>query len=176
VVNGILAADPYAPAVGPTDNGDDANQRPPSGLSDDAEIARLARLPPLTYDREREAATRRLGCRVATLDEAVRAARGETAGTPGQGRPINLPHPEPSPVAVDGADLLDALSGTIRGYVIVSDVQADAVALWSVHTHAHDASDVSPKLVLKSVQAIRQITHGRSVGTVSCTPPFYFWH
>jgi hypothetical protein len=55
-------------------------------------------------------------------------------------------------VAVDGAALLEALSSTTRDYVIVSDVQADAVALWSVHTHAHDASDVSPKLVLKSVQ------------------------
>ena len=30
VVNGILAADPYAPAVGPTDNGDDENQQTPS--------------------------------------------------------------------------------------------------------------------------------------------------
>jgi hypothetical protein len=67
-------------------------------------------------------------------------------------KPINLPHPEPSPVAVDGAALLEALSSTTRDCVIVSDVQADAVALWSVHTHAHDASDVSPKLVLKSVQ------------------------
>jgi hypothetical protein len=96
-------------------------------LSDDAEIARLVRLPPLTYDREREAAARRLGCRVGILDELVRAASGATASTPGQGRPINLPHPEPSPVAVDGAALLDALSSTIRDYVIVSDVQADAV-------------------------------------------------
>jgi Protein of unknown function (DUF3631) len=82
----------------------------------------------------------------------VRAARGETASTPGQGRPINLSNPEPWPLTVDGADLLDALSSTIRHYVIVSDVQADAVALWSVHTHAHDASDVSPKVILKSVQ------------------------
>jgi hypothetical protein len=82
----------------------------------------------------------------------VRAARGETASTPGQGRPINLSDTEPFPEAVDGAALLDALSSTIRDYVIVSDVQADAVALWSVHTHAHDASDVSPKLVTKSVQ------------------------
>jgi hypothetical protein len=82
---------------------------------------------PLTYDREREAAAKRLGCRVGILDELVRAASGATASTPCQGRPINLLHPEPSPVAVDGAALLDALSSTIRDYVIVSDVQADAV-------------------------------------------------
>jgi putative DNA primase/helicase len=53
---------------------------------------------------------------------------------------------------VDGAALLTDLSSTLRTYVIVTDVQADAVALWSVHTHAHDASDVSPKLVPKSPQ------------------------
>jgi len=35
---------------------------------------------------------------------------------------------------------------------VVSDVQAGAVTLWCVHTHTHEAADVSPKLVLRSVQ------------------------
>ena len=74
------------------------------------------------------------------------------ANAPGQGHPINLPELKLWPEAVEGSILLDALSSTIREYVILSDVQADAVALWSVHTHAHNASDVSPKLVLKSAQ------------------------
>ena len=34
----------------------------------------------------------------------------------------------------------------------MSDVQADAITLWCAHSHAHEAADVSPKLVLKSVQ------------------------
>jgi Protein of unknown function (DUF3631)/Toprim domain len=149
VRSGILAAESYA-STSEAPGGE--KQRPTSDIDDHAEIARLAQLPPLFYDREREAAAKRLGCRVGTLDEQVRAARGETATTPGQGRPINLPDSEPWHETIDGAGVLDALSSTIREYVIISDVQADAVTLWSLHTHAHDASEVSPKLVLKSAQ------------------------
>src|SRR5262245_3507577 len=71
---------------------------------------------------------------------------------PGQGRPINLPEPKLWLEAVEGSILLDALSSTLREYAILPDEQADAVALWAIHTHAHNASDVSPKLVLKSAQ------------------------
>jgi hypothetical protein len=64
------------------------------------EVARLAKLPKLEYDRQREDAAERLGVRVATLDNVVRdkqaAANDDTA---------TLPHwrVEPSPVPVDGA-------------------------------------------------------------------------
>src|SRR5262249_46008873 len=142
VRSGILSADPYSPSSGPAAN----------GAADDAEVARLAGLAPIAYDREREQAAERLGCRVATLDERVKAARGDMGNAPGQGRPINLPELKLWPEVVEGSILLDALSSTIREYVILSDEQADAVAVWSVHTHAHNASDVSPKLVLKSAQ------------------------
>jgi hypothetical protein len=77
VRSGILAAEPYTPTSGPVDQQSDA---------DNAEIARLARLSGLSYDRERDAAAIRLGCRVGTLDKQVEALRGETASTPGQGR------------------------------------------------------------------------------------------
>jgi putative DNA primase/helicase len=135
---------------GPAADGKD--QHSPSDAADDAEVARLAGLSPMVYDREREASAQRLGCRVGTLDEIVRAARCDRANAPAQGRPINLPEPKLWPEAVDGSALLHALSSTIREYVILSDVQADAVALWSVLTHAHNATDVSPKLVLRSAQ------------------------
>jgi putative DNA primase/helicase len=36
--------------------------------------------------------------------------------------------------------------------VILTDEQADSVALWSIYTHAYDAFDTSPKLVVKSPQ------------------------
>jgi putative DNA primase/helicase len=39
---------------------------------DDAEIARLAALRPLAYEREREAAAKRLGCRAPILDPAMK--------------------------------------------------------------------------------------------------------
>jgi len=40
-----------------------------------AEIQKLAKLPPLEYDRVRTEMAKRLGCRVATLDEEVRRLR-----------------------------------------------------------------------------------------------------
>jgi hypothetical protein len=48
--------------------------------------------------------------------------------------------------------LLNELSMTLRKYVVISDVQADAVSLWIIHAHAHEACDVSPKLIVRSVQ------------------------
>jgi putative DNA primase/helicase len=51
---------------------------------------------------------------------------------------------------VVGAVLLDELAATIREYVVISDLQADAIALWIVHTHAFEAADMTPKLVAKS--------------------------
>lgn len=86
-----------------------------------------------------------------TLRAAVAAARGNGAAiSPGQARPIDLPDPEPWPGPVDGAALLDELARTIREYLILSPRQADAVALWSVFTHAFDAFDFSPRFVIRS--------------------------
>jgi putative DNA primase/helicase len=61
-----------------------------SVFDDEAEIARLAKLRALQYDRERQAAAERLGCRVATLDEAVADARSEggAVDSSGRGRPL----------------------------------------------------------------------------------------
>jgi Protein of unknown function (DUF3631)/Toprim domain len=150
--SGILTADPYAPTGGAVDDGEGEKQRPLSDMGDNAEVVRLAALSPLAYERERGAAAKLLNFRIGILDKLVSAARGKTASTPGQGRPIELNEIEHWPEPVNGAALLNALSNTMREYVVLSDVQGDAVTLWSVHTHAHDASDVSPKLVLKSVQ------------------------
>ena len=44
----------------------------------------------------------------------------------------------------DGVDLLGRLVGTIRRYVVLSDEQADVLALWVLHTHALDAADTTP--------------------------------
>src|SRR5262249_41165821 len=66
VRSGILSADPYSPSSGPAAN----------GAADDAEVARLAGLAPIAYDREREQAAERLGCRVDKFDARVKAQRG----------------------------------------------------------------------------------------------------
>jgi putative DNA primase/helicase len=118
---------------------------------DDAEIARLAGLPGLQYDREREAAARELGCRVSTLDAAVRAARpkdgtGAAVGGSGQGRSLDLHEPEPWPEAVGGAELLYELTATIRRHVVLGETEAIAVALWVLAAHAFDAFFIFPRL------------------------------
>jgi hypothetical protein len=117
---------------------------------DEAEIARLAKLSPIQGDRELPAVAEKLGCLVSTLRAEVKAARGESEASPGQGRPLDLPEPELWPEPVDGAALLDELARVIRQYVILWACQCDAVALWNVFTHAFDAFDFSPKLVIRS--------------------------
>jgi hypothetical protein len=120
--------------------------------SDDQEIKRLATLPIIQYGRERKIVAQRLGINVAALDDAVRIARGDSAGTMGQGRPVEIHEVEAWPEPVNGAVLLDEVCRELRSYVVLSDAQADGVTLWCVHTHTHDAADVSPKLVIRSVQ------------------------
>ena len=121
-------------------------------LSDDDEIGRLAKLPNLQYQRERNAAAKRIGINMGALDALVKEARNENTGTAGQGRSVELDEVQPWPEQVVGAALLTDTSSALRRYVVASDVQADAITLWCVHSHAHEAADVSPKLVLKSVQ------------------------
>jgi len=47
------------------------------------------------------------------------------------------------PQLVDAA-LLDAAADAIRRYVVLSDAQRDALALWCAHCHAFEAADATP--------------------------------
>lgn len=121
------------------------NAPSPDAANDDAEIARLATLPPLQYERERESAAKRLGInRVSILDRLVTAARGNGVAATGQGRPLDLPEPWPDPVV--GAPLLDALAAAVRRHVVLGSVEADAAALWVVAAQAFDAFSTFPRL------------------------------
>ena len=42
----------------------------------------------------------------------------------------------------DGAPLLDAVAAFIRRFIVLRSEQADACALWTMHTHAIDAADI----------------------------------
>jgi hypothetical protein len=121
-----------------------------SAQSDEAEIARLAQLPPLTYERERKEAAKRLGCRESILDKVIAAARGETEGAHRQGQELDLREPEPWPEAVDGDALLSQLSAIFTGYVVMSRAAADATALWVLHAYLIEAADATPRLAIKS--------------------------
>jgi hypothetical protein len=117
---------------------------------EEAEIARLAKLNPLKYDRERLAAAENLGVTAGALDKAVKEARSASADTKGQGRTFELPTIEPWPSAVDGADLLSDITDAIKRHVVLPANSAETVALWALHTHCFDCFGHSPRLAATS--------------------------
>ena len=137
------------------------NGKPPHGpegpnvktdqqTADNIEIARLAGLKRIDYDRERTEAAKRLGIRAPILDKLVEAERPKSNVPQGQGRALVIPDPALWPHAVDGAELLADISDLIRRHVVMSHAAADAVALWIIHTHAFDAAQIAPRLLIKS--------------------------
>jgi putative DNA primase/helicase len=111
------------------------------------EVARLARLSVLQYDRQREEAAERLGVRVGALDKAVGKQR--TAADNDDGA---LPHwkVEPSPQPVDGAALLSNLRQVFRRFIFLPKGADIALPLWVLHAWTYDAGDISPFMVLVS--------------------------
>jgi hypothetical protein len=110
------------------------------------EVARLAKLSKLEYDRQREEAAAHLGVRVATLDKVVQVKRSADHDA------ATLPHwqVEPSAVPVDGAKLLDALRQVFRHYIVLPPGADIALALWVLHAWTMDAGEISPFMVLVS--------------------------
>ncbi len=115
-----------------------------------AEIARLARLPSLEYERDREAAAARLGVRVSALDGIVKARRAESSSDGGQGRAFEVPKPDPWSDAVNGAKLLSDITAAIRRHVALPDGTAETVSVWALHTYCYDAFMISPRLAITS--------------------------
>jgi putative DNA primase/helicase len=132
---------------------DDAAE--PSAPNDDAELERLARLPPLDYGRGRKEAAKALGdIPVGILDAAVKAKRAELgldAEDDGkQGHVISFPEPEPWPEPLDGAKVLHDVAKAIRQYVVMPDHACDTVALWAAHTYLLDHTMITPRLAITS--------------------------
>jgi putative DNA primase/helicase len=116
-------------------------------LSEPDEIARLAKLPKLEYDRQRDEAAARLGVRVATLDKRVREER--SAADDGA---ATLPHwkVEPAPMPIEGAKLLDGLRQVFRRYIVLPKSADIALPLWVLHAWTFDSGEISPFIVLVS--------------------------
>jgi putative DNA primase/helicase len=110
------------------------------------EVARLATLSKLEYDRQRVEAAARLGVRVATLDKEVRERRSADHDA------ASLPHwqVEPSPEPVDGTKLLDALRQIFRRYIVLPPSADIALALWVLHAWTMDVGEISPFMALVS--------------------------
>jgi putative DNA primase/helicase len=123
--------------------------------SSDPEISRLAALPALEYDQQREAAAERLRCRKSTLDNLVEIERGKSVdlnAAPMPGRKLSLPDPEPWADPVVGATLLDDITREIKRYVILSETEASAAALWVIAAHAFDSFVIFPRLFIRAAE------------------------
>jgi putative DNA primase/helicase len=115
-----------------------------------AEIVRLARLEPIEYEHEREAAAARLGMRVSAVDNFVKAQRAVNSGDCGQGRAFQVATPDPWSDTVDGAELLSDITAAIRRHVALPDGTAETVGMWVLHTYCYDAFMISPRLAITS--------------------------
>ncbi len=122
----------------------------PSASSDEPDLARLAALPPLQYDRCREKEAKRLGVRLSALDLAVQSHRGQLEPGPTGGSSTLFPEIERWPEPVAGDALLSSLADTFDRYLVLPRGAADALALWVLHAHAHDTAAISPILAITS--------------------------
>ncbi len=112
------------------------------------EVARLAALPPMEYDRERIAAANRLGVRTATLDKEVEARRPAPEAVMGRG--VVLAEVKPWPDPVPGSELLDEITAAVRRHVILRPSAAEVVALWIAHTWIYERFQHTPRLGITS--------------------------
>src|SRR5262249_20882544 len=115
----------------------------------DTEIARLAALSPVQYEKQRKDAAEKLGVRASIIDKLVRAERPDDDNNK-PGGAVDLPEPEVWPAPVAGAELLDHIADAIRKHVVLSDRARATTALWTLPTHLPAASLVSPRLAITS--------------------------
>jgi putative DNA primase/helicase len=120
---------------------------PNQDRDDEAFIAALAELPPLTYLQQRLGAARVLGLPVGALDKLVRGAKASRSEPP----LFRHWEVEPSGQPVDAEELLTRIVGRTRSHVVMTDDAARVAALWTVMTWVHEQAAVhSPILLVTS--------------------------
>ena len=112
---------------------------------DQAEIARLASLPPLERDRELKPTAAALGVSVSALRSEVKKA---SAGIEGDEVVEAL---EPWPDEVVGSSLAEEIRDTLRAHVVfASATDADAATLWVMGSYLMDTWRLYPRLLITS--------------------------
>lgn len=110
-------------------------------------IAELAQLTEFEYERRRKDAANELGIRAATLDKVVKQEREAQEASEARELCVDV---EPWPQPVDGSELLDSIEREARRYVAMPETAYPTVAVWALHTHAHDTATFSPVLAVTS--------------------------
>lgn len=110
-------------------------------------VIKLAALSPLEYDQVREEEAEKMGVRVGTLDKEIAKARNGDEKS-AKGREIQLYEPEPWTDPVDGAAAITEAANHIKRHMVMSPHDADACALWSVHTFLYEVFSHIPRLAI----------------------------
>lgn len=119
--------------------------------ADDAEVARLAKLPSLDYGKARKAAAIKWGVPVSFVDAAVRGKQHEQAANEdGQGTTITFEEIVPAYEPVDGAELADRLAHLFRRFAVLPDHGEIVLTLWTLFTYCLDLFQIAPRLDLSS--------------------------
>ena len=124
----------------------------PIDLSPDEEVARLAKLSPLEYDRVREDRAKRLNVRIGTLDKEVAKAQGNKDDSIA-GVEIDLPEIALWPHPVTGSEILDEVRSHILRHMVIDAHQATAITLWVAHVHLFARFSHSPRLLITAPDA-----------------------
>lgn len=110
-------------------------------------VARLAKLPPLEYERIRKVEAERIGIdRVMILDNEVEKAR--KGDTKFENKSHIYPEVIPWANCVDGAELLDEIYETLKKFIVCSEETAVAATLWISFTWFIDHAQVAPLAVI----------------------------
>ena len=78
-------------------------------------------------------------------------------------RQVTLGEVEPWPEPVDVASVLDDIVGKIREFLVVTDEQIDAMALWAANTHTYAFFDFVPYLLLTAPEKRTAKTRAQDV-------------
>jgi putative DNA primase/helicase len=112
---------------------------------DEAEIARLAMLDAISYDRARVEAAEALGIRVATLDGQVAARREDSRAKEAEGLCADI---EPCSEPINLAELLGQVRATIKRFIVCPPETATAATLWIAFTWIIEHVHVAPLAII----------------------------
>ena len=144
----------------------DVTPVPPKETDADA-FARLAALKPIDYERVAKEEAKALGIKQTTLDSMVKAVRDADAATK---RTPFLEH-EPADDPVNPALLFNEIVQIIRTYIVLDSEEADASAIWTVHTYLTDVLDISPILIIDAPErACAKTLLQTLIGRMACRP------
>ncbi len=158
---------------------DDLAARPE--LDVNGEIAALATLTRVEYERRRKEAAKALGMRASVLDELVKERRKALGGDDGPA-PVELLEPWPEPV--EGTAIAEEMRERLRAHVIFdSPHDADLAALWAMGSYLMSVWALWPRLLITSptkacgkttlLQVLEALCH-RSVMSANASPAALF--